>query len=470
MKRLSSFYPSVKKDVMVKDIKINSKKVSKNDIFVCVHGSKTDHHLFAYDAVENGASAVVASRNLSLNVPVILCKNTNKELVSLARKFYDYKGNIKVIGVTGTDGKTSVSIILKQLLGNSCAYMGTNGFWYKNQKKSLENTTPEAHILYKNLAFLERKKIPYVSMEVSSEALYFNRTRGVVFDGAILTNITSDHLNIHKTLDHYIACKCKLFRRVRKSGIIVLNRDDPNFYKVLPFCFGNVVTYGKDPSSDYRIVDVKLYEDKTIFTFSYLGNIYKVKSPLVGMFNVSNLLACIAYLMSCGIPYSYISKRIKNIYIPGRCEVLPFSLNNTILLDYAHTENALYSVLSFLALVKKNRLITVVGSAGGRDKTKRRGMGKVVQEYSDLVFYTMDDPRNEDPREIIEQMIDKTKKNYKIIIDRKKAIHSALRCLKRKDILIICGKGRDNYMAVFDKKIPYSDYEVVDEYFNSNKK
>lgn len=465
MKRLSSFYPSLKKDVMIKDIKINSKNVKKNDIFVCVRGSRVDHHLFLDDALKNGASAVIASKEVSTNVPVVLCKNTNKELVKFARWFYDYKEKIKIIGVTGTDGKTTVSIILKQLLGNNCAYMGTNGFWYKNQKRSLENTTPEAHILYKNLAFLEKKKIPYLSMEVSSEALYFNRTRGVVFDGAILTNITSDHLNVHKTLEHYISCKAKLFKRVRKNGIIVLNRDDPNFHSVLPFCFGNVVTYGRNSSADYRIMDVKLYDNKTIFTFSYLGNIYKVKSPLIGMFNVSNLLACIAYLMSCDIPYSYISKRIKNIYIPGRCEVLPFSLNNTILLDYAHTENALYSVLSFLSSVKKTRLVTVVGSAGGRDKTKRKGMGKVSQEYSDFVFYTMDDPRIEDPREIIEEMIDKSKNNYKVIIDRKKAIHSALKSLKNGDILIICGKGRDNYMAVLDKKIPYSDYEVVEKYF-----
>lgn len=467
MKDLSDYYGKQIPHLFIKNIKINSKEVEKNDLYVCIHGKNVDHHRFAKEAEANKAIAIIASKQIEVNIPVIYVKNTNKELVKLSKWFYGQKENLHLIGVTGTDGKTTVSTIIKQLLGNSCAYLGTNGFYYYNQKKKQENTTPELPEIYRKIAFIQEKKIPYLSMEVSSEALYYNRLKGIVFDGAILTNITSDHMNVHKTITHYVKSKCKLFQKVKKEGTILLNRDDPHYYEVLPHCFGRVFTYGRNESSTFQIKEIQLYQDKTIFSFRYENIDYTIKSPLIGIFNVYNLMVAIAYLMLQNRLLSTIKKRIPNLHIPGRCEVLKTPLKSTIILDYAHTENALRSILSFLNEIKQKRLITVVGSAGGRDKTKRRKMGQVVQQYSDLVIYTMDDPRWENPLDIIFDMLDKTKENYIILTDREKAIFYAINQLLPKDILIICGKGRDNYMAIEDKKLPYSDFEVVEKYFKS---
>ena len=372
-----------------------------------------------------------------------------------------------MIGVTGTDGKTTTASIIRDLLGKDlCGYIGTNGVEGKTFSDKLNNTTPECHLIYKYLYLFNKDNLKYVSMETSSEAFYRNRLSSFSFDVGILTNITEDHLNIHKSMDNYINSKKNLFRQIKSDGVAILNIDD-KYYDEFKDIHSNTLTYGKNPLADIYIKEVVENVSDTDITFVYKSKEYKVTSSLLGMFNVYNLMASILCLLSFNIEMDEILSRVRNINTPrGRCEFLDFNTNYKIVLDYAHTPNGLEAILNYLKNIKTNRIITVTGSAGGREKEKRCEMGRVVLEKSDIVIFTMDDPRNEDPNKIIKEMINDREGCYKIIIDRAEAINFALDHARSGDIVLIAGKGRDSYMAIGDKYIPYNDYEVIKEYFS----
>ena len=467
MKKLSELYNGYP-DILIKGIKINSKEVEDGDLFVCTKGITADRHDFIEDAVKNGAVAVVVSRDVETSVPFIKVDNTNDELPKLCAKFYDNPDElIKLIGVTGTDGKTTTSSIIRDLLGEDlCGYMGTNGVMGKTFSDKLSNTTPECHLIYKYLHLFNKDNLKYASMETSSEAFYRNRVSSFSFDVGILTNITGDHLNIHKSIDNYIDCKKNLFRQLKKDGVAILNIDD-KYFDEFKDIHPNILTYGKKLSADVYIKNVIENVNNTNITFVYKNKEYNVTSPLLGMFNVYNLMASILCLLFFDIEIEEILSRVKNINVPkGRCEFLDFDQKYKIVLDYAHTPRGLESILDYLNKIKTNQIITITGSAGGREKEKRGKMGEVVLEKSDMVIFTMDDPRNEDPNEIIKEMINDKEGNYKIIIDRREAINFALKNAKSGDIILIAGKGRDNYMAIGNEYLPYNDYDVIKEYFS----
>ena len=468
MKRLSELY-DINDDRLIKGIKINSKEVEPGDIFVCTMGVTADRHDFIDEAIKNGASAIVVSRDVGNKaVPVIKVDDTNLELRKLSAKFYDYPCNyLYMIGVTGTNGKTTVAEIIYQLLGGSCAYIGTNGKKYKGKKESIRNTCPDVDRLYKYFREFIDNGCNTVCMEASSEAFYRHRLDDIKYDIGIVTNITEDHLNIHKTIENYVDCKCQLVRQVKDEGYSILNSSDKYFDKFKREANGKIVSYGYKDSDTLKIENYTLRRDKTIITFKYNNKTYEVISPLLGSFNVDNLSSAILCLLCKGISFDEIIKRVSKIkQIEGRMEIMPFVSKYTVILDYAHTTDALYNILTFLDMVKDARIITVTGSAGGRESDKRPGMGKVVLEKSDYVIFTMDDPRYEDPNKIIDDLVsgsDKT--NYERIIDRKKAIYKALDMAEDKDIVLIAGKGRDDYMAVDDKYLPYCDYDVIKSYY-----
>jgi len=425
---------------------------------------------FIDDAIKHGASAIVVSREgiTGKSVPIIKVPDTNRELPYLCQKFYDYPDQkLKMIGVTGTDGKTTTASIIRDLLGHDlCGYIGTNGVEGKTFSDKLTNTTPECHLIYKYLYLFNKDNLKYVSMETSSEAFYRDRLSSFTFDVGILTNITEDHLNIHKTMDNYIDSKKNLFRQIKSDGVAILNMDD-KYFDEFKYIHNNTLTYGKNPLADLYIKDVMENINNTDITFVYENKIYKVCSPLLGMFNVYNLMAGILCLLSFDIEMDEILSRVKNINTPkGRCEFLDFNTDYKIVLDYAHTPKGLEAILDYLNKIKKRRIITVTGSAGSREKEKRDEMGRVVLEKSDIVIFTMDDPRDEDPNEIIKEMINNREGCYQIIIDRADAINFALAHAMCGDIVLIAGKGRDSYMAIGDEYIPYSDYEVIKEYFS----
>lgn len=468
MKKLNELY-DINDDRLIRGIKINSKEVEPGDIFVCTMGVTADRHNFIDEAINNGATAIVVSRDVGKkSVPIIRVDDTNLELRKLCAKFYDYPyDKAFMIGVTGTNGKTTVAEIIYQLLGDACAYIGTNGRKYKDKHFSIRNTTPDVDRLYKYFKEFIDNGCDTICMEASSEAFYRHRLDDIKYDIGIVTNITEDHLNIHKTIENYVDCKCQLVRQVKDDGYSILNSSDKYFGKFKKEAHSNIVSYGYKDSDTLKIENYTLKRDKTIINFKYNNKNYEVVSPLLGSFNVDNLAAAILALLCKNISFEEIINRVLNIkQIEGRMEIMPFTNKYTVILDYAHTTDALDNILTFLNMVKDARIITVTGSAGGRERSKRPSMGKVVLEKSDYVIFTMDDPRFEDPKQIIDDLIGDSKNtNYERIIDRKEAIYKALDIAEDKDIILIAGKGRDDYMAVDDKYLPYCDYDVIKSYY-----
>lgn len=469
MKKLSELYPDCGyENVLVQGIKINSKEISPGDIFVCTMGVTADRHDFIEEAIENGAVAVVVERDVKCSIPTIKVENTNLELPLLASRFYDYpEEKLEMIGVTGTNGKTTVASIIQDLMGNDiCGYLGTNGIICSKFQESIRNTTPDSDRLYGYFKRFVDNGCKCLSMETSSEAFYRNRLENLKFKVGIITNITEDHLNIHKTIENYVACKKQLVCQVREDGYSILNIDDFHYEEIQKEACGTVLTYGKQESTLQIISSVCSFYGAEV-TLKYQDQYYTFVSPLLGEFNIYNLCAAVLCLLSLGYDMSQILTRIPNITAPsGRVQFLEFGQNYHIVLDYAHTPDAFSKLYSLLDQIKKGRIITITGSAGGREKEKRAPMGKLVLEKSDYVIFTMDDPRNEQVEDIIQDLVSTSNQNnYEIIIDRKEAIHKAFEIAQKDDVVLIAGKGTDNYMAVGNQYLPYSDLEVVEEYF-----
>ena len=469
MKRLSELYPGYPDDVLISGIKINSKDVTDGDIFVCTMGVTADRHDFIDEAIKNGAKAVVVQKPVECSVPTILVENTNKELPLLASRFYDApESKLDIIGITGTNGKTTVATIIQDLIGNDiCGYLGTNGIICSKFSESIRNTTPDSDRLYGYFKRFVDSGCQILSMETSSEAFYRERLQNIKFKVGIITNITEDHLNIHKTIENYVACKQKLVMQVADDGYSILNVDDKYYDETRKLAKGTVLTYGKN-DADLQIISSMSTAKETNITIKYNGMSYNFSSPLLGEFNTYNLCAAILVLIALGYGIEDIIKRVSNIEAPhGRVEFLNYGQNYEIVLDYAHTPDAFSKLYKLLNEIKKGRIITVTGSAGGREKEKRGPMGKLVLDESDYVIFTMDDPRYEDVKDIISDLVSESdKSNYEIIVNRKEAIYRAFDMANKGDIVLIAGKGIDNYMAIEDKYLPYSDLEVIEEYFN----
>ena len=302
-------------------------------------------------------------------------------------------------------------------------------------------------------------------METSSEAFYRDRLKTFNFDYSVYTNITSDHLNIHKTLENYIECKCRLFEQTKKDGVCILNKDDKYYETVLKHCNGKVYTYGKDSNNDLQILDFKIFSNKTTIRIKYDNNEIEFTSPLLGEFNVYNLCAGLLVCLKMGYTIYELLKKVSSLKIEGRLNVVDLGQDYTIIIDYAHTTNALKNLLTFVNQIKKNRIITLTGSAGGREKEKRPKMGEVVCDLSDIVIFTADDPRDEEVIDIIHDLTSTTdKKNYIIEVDRAKAIQKALSIAQKNDIIVLAGRGNDSEIPYKGGFIHCNDFEEVKKY------
>lgn len=449
-------------DIDISSVETNSKCVIQGSLFVAVNGFFINHEEFIDDAIGRGASCIIVSEDYDkdISIPYIKVKNVNDVLFSILDKFYDnIFSKFYIVGITGTDGKTTSAIIASKITDS--AYIGTNGIYYKNYKFSTNNTTPDTVSLYKSFDKLYKLGARRVIMEVSSEALLHDRCHSINFDIACLTNVSEDHLNIHKTLDNYIKCKESLFKKVKENGFSILNSDSKYFDRFMSVSKGTIITYGEN-NSDYNISNIDLNNNS--FTIS---NKYNIKSNLPFKYNMYNI--CLAFIIGILLknnPNKLISSISKIKSIDGRTETLNFGQDYTIILDYAHTLNAIKNlVLSVKDKYKKVFVIT--GAAGGREKEKRCKIGNFLLSNTYLTIFTMDDPRFESVDSIIDDMISRsTSKNYLRINDRKDAIYKGLSLCKKSDVILIIGKGRDNYMYIEDKKIPYSDYDVIKNYFD----
>ena len=442
-----------------KRIVIDSRKVHKNNLFVCALGNY-DKKVYINSFIKK-KSLIISDLSLKHHLKV---NNPNLFLYEILDRKYDYPLiNKNLIGITGTDGKTTCATILRYMLNG--ASIGTNGVEYYKRKIEIDNTTPNLVQLFQCFHLLNKENIQNIVMEVSSESYLTNRIPYLSFDIGLFLNISKEHLDKHKSFNNYLECKRKL---LENSRICIINRDTKYFHKITKN-LSKYFTYGRK-KCDLQLLSYKLSYEKTEFKLKYQNRVYKIVTPLLGRYNIDNLMAGISCMLKKGYSMDEIIKRILRIKsIPGRMEKMDFD-NKHIMIDYAHTICATKSILKFLKKHCSKNIITVVGCAGGRYQEKRKIIGKTVLHYSEKVIFTMDDPRWENPRMIINEMIGNSRKtNYEIILNREKAIKKALKIASNDYLVLILGKGRDNYLAIKDKKIPYSDVDIINKYFqNSN--
>ena len=449
-------------DINIKGITDDSRKVKKGYLFVATHGFNVDHYDYIGDAINNGAVFIITDRKIENSFPHKIVDNINSFYKTLCKKFYDIDLSKYVfIGITGTDGKTTTATIVNRLIDNS-SYIGTNGLTINGHTTNTNNTTPCIEELYKDLKKIEEKGINTTVMEVSSEALLHDRVDDFKYDIVAFTNITGDHLNVHNGFENYVKSKLKLLDLLKKNGIVVVNGDDPVLRNIK--C-NNMYTFGFDSDNYFTITNVNYTNSKTIINVKYGDKEIIITSPLKGKYNVYNVVCSYIIGHFYGVDDSLLLDRIKRLrYIKGRSEILKFSKDYDIVLDYAHTINGIKNILDTF---NDKKIITVTGCAGGRDRKKRSIIGKLVMDKSFVSIFTMDDPRYESVDDIIDDMVGNSK-NYIRIIDREKAINYALSIADKESVVLILGKGRDNYMAIRDKKIKYCDYDIIKKYFGKS--
>ncbi len=446
-------------------IKTDSRKIEKGDTFIAIKGLYRDGHDYIEDAIENGATTIVAQHG-NYDVETIIVKDTREYLIEyLYNKYKKILNRITFIGITGTNGKTTTSYFIHQILNElniPCAYIGTIGFFLDKKEKELPNTSQDILTLYNLILYTYEKGYRYIILEASSEALVEKRFGKIPFEIALLTNITRDHLDYHKTKENYINAKKILFENLVNKKIAIINNDEENKSNFLLKENKNI-TYGIK-NGDYKIIKYNI-KNNAKFTYSYNNKKYKIKTNITGLHNIYNLLGSIALINSLGINLRNINKKVKTLSLPdGRMDIIKYK-SNKIIIDYAHTPDAIDKIISSARKITKNNIYVVFGCTGNRDKEKRPLMTNIVLSNVKKAIITNDDLHNEDEKEILNDMLkENDKSNYEVCFDRKEAIEKGIDLLSRKDTLLILGKGHEKYMIIKNKKIPFNDKKTVLEY------
>lgn len=448
------------------NIKYNSKKIEKGDTFIALR-TNNDGHNYIEDAIKNGATKVIAEYG---NYPVetIIVDNTKDYLVKyLYDTYYSEIKDLKLIGITGTNGKTTTSILIHNMLnklGRKTAYIGTNGFYIGNFIKELPNTTPEIIDIYELLIEAKKEGCEYVCLEASSHGLDQNRLKGLKFDFAVFTNLTHEHLGYHKTMENYAKAKQKLFNMLRNNKYAIINNDD-NYKDYFIVKGNNNITYSFT-KGDYYIKEYNITLSHSTFSVIHNNENYTFSTKMLGKHNIYNSLVSIIILNKIGYTFEEINKVLNTVESPiGRMENINYK-NNNIIIDYAHTPDGIENVLKTTRELKPNKIITVIGCGGGTgsDREKRSEMGNLVLTMSNKTIFTNDNPRDEDPNQIINDLLkEKANDNYIIELDRKTAIKKGIEELTNNDILLILGKGHENYQIIGSNKTHFSDKETVQE-------
>ena len=448
----------------IKGIKTNSNDIEKGDLFVCIKGVNVDRHEYIDQAIKKGAIALITAKDVEVSVPYVKVEDPNAILEDLYRDFYDNpQDKLTIIGVTGTDGKTTTTTSIQTLISSDiCGYIGTNGYSCAKFNKDTDNTTPSIDKLYQYFHEFVEAGCKYVTMETSSEAFYYQRLKNIEFEISGYTNIDSEHLNTHKTLDNYIDCKKQLFRQTKTYSI--LNSNDKHFNDVIDAA-KNPLTYGYKQTDDLYIKEYKIYPNKTDISFIYEDKQYDIVSPLLGKFNIENLSCALLICLKLGFDINNLINNISKLNIDGRMQAINLGQNFHLVVDYAHTPNGLNRLFEFLKILDVNDVIIVMGQAGERDPFKRKIVGELLVKNADHVILTYEDPRSEDIRSIIDMMLENVKDydNYEIIIDRHEAIAHAINIAKENDIVLILGKGNETYEKLKDGTIYFNDIEEAIE-------
>ncbi len=446
------------------NIKTDSRKVKKGDTFVAIKGLTVDGHDYINQAIQLGACKIVCEHG-TYSVETLVVPNTKEWLQEyIVNNYKDEVNKLKIIGVTGTNGKTTTCFLTYQLLkklGVNACYMGTIGFYYNDVKRELPNTTPEILEVYSLLIEALEHGCTYAVMEVSSHALVQKRVEGISYTVVAFTNLTEDHLDYHKTMANYLSAKKLILNQISKDGFIIVNSDD-SYHK--EFEVNNYKTLGYN-GQDYKIINYSDSTKGTLINFICNGQNLEVETNLKSKFNVYNYLTCFALLNELGFSTESLINATKDIYPPkGRCELVKVR-NGLAVIDYAHTPDAVEKIIDAFTENKKGRIITLIGCGGDRDPIKRPIMGHIATEKSDYVIFTSDNPRTEDPNKILSDItIGLKKNNYEVVLDRVEAIKKGLDMIKDNDTLLILGKGHEDYQIIGHTKYHLDDLEEVQKY------
>ena len=474
-------------DVEIHAIQYDSRKVERGDMFVAIRGGQSDGHGFISAAVSNGAIAVVVENDQSLpdsffmhaGVVKIVVSNSRRALAVISANYFGHPAQrMRLIGVTGTNGKTTTTYLIKHLLESTggmprrkVGLIGTIEYMIGDEKYPATHTTPESLEIHKLFAAMVEKSCTDVVMEVSSHSLHQDRVYGLEFTAAVFTNLTQDHLDYHGTMENYLSAKKILFDGLSLTSKAVTNADDDNGTAVVKGTKATTLTYGVVARADVSANDVSVAMTGTRFILSYQHNTIEIRSHLVGRFNVYNILAACSVGLSLGISATDVQNSVASFAsVRGRFEQIASPHGWSAIVDYAHTPDALEKCLTtirdILPADRLNTIITVFGAGGDRDKSKRSIMGKVVDTLSDVVVLTSDNPRTEDPKVIMDEVMMGIRRKENIFVDpdRRRAITKALGMAKSGDVVLIAGKGHEDYQIIGTTKHHFSDQEVVQEF------
>lgn len=448
------------------NIQTDSRKIKPNDTFVALRGISSDGHDYINKAIENGATKIIAEEG-SYSVKTILVDDTRKYLNEYLKNEYNkYLDKMTIIGITGTNGKTTTAWLLHEALnkiGHKAAYIGTIGFYIDKKICSLPNTTVDICDLYNLLMQAYEAGCKTVALEVSSHALSMGRTETISFDYTIFTNLTQDHLDYHKTMGNYALAKQLLFKNLKQNGKAIINIDDKysNYFLLEQ---NDNITYGFE-EADYSISKYEMNARGSFFVVKHKDDYFKINSPLLGRYNVYNMLAVISILVEIGCKKQDIESIIPKLSAPlGRLDITNYK-NNIIVIDYAHTPDAIEKVMSTVKEVITGKTYVVFGCTGDRDRIKRPIMTDIVSNMSDYFIITNDDPHFEDPKQIVDDMVSGfSSDKYEVCLDRQTAIIKGIELLNENDALFILGKGHEEFMIVGKEHIPFNDKNIVLEY------
>lgn len=460
-------------DMEILDLVYDSRRAAAQTAFICLTGSASDGHHYAENAYRAGCRCFFVERSLLLpdDAAVILCENTRAALAALSSAFFGHPaGKLKIIGVTGTKGKTTVTSLIYTVLnkaGFSCGVIGSNGIRFSGQYRPTLNTTPESYELQKTFRDMADAGIRYVAMEVSSQALFTYRVDGIRFDIAVFTNLSEDHIGEgeHPDFSHYKRSKMSLFRQCRFA---VMNADDPAYKEFAAACISPRLTYGIYQYADLSASAVHAYSlSNTLgisFHCKYQKNTFDCSLKMPGVFNVYNALAVIAVCTRIGVPPQTVSESLSDATVTGRFEIINALSYCTVVIDYAHNASSMKNLLETARSYHPHRIICLFGSVGGRTRGRRRELSEIAADLADFCILTSDNPNYENPADIISDMeryFDDTSCPHVSIPDRAEAIRYALHMAQSGDILLLCGKGHEDYQLINGIKVPFSEKKIV---------
>jgi len=475
-------HAAITHEVHVHQLQYDSRKIQRGDCFFAMRGTGTDGHRFVESAIRNGASVVVLEQDSALSdyfflhsgVVKVVVPDSRKALAVMSANYYNHPSRkLTMVGVTGTNGKTTTTHLVKAILeaaGQRVGLLGTIEYRIGDEVIPASHTTPESLELNELLARMANSGCQSVSMEVSSHALHQSRVYGLEFDAAVFTNLTQDHLDYHGSMEEYFRAKKMLFDSLDQDAVAITNTDDAWGMQIAASSRARTFSYGVAEHADVRATDIRLSIEGTSCTLWFKNQQTTMTTPLVGRFNVYNILAAYSTGLALGHPPDKLAAGIRSVKgVHGRFERIPSPKGWAAIIDYAHTPDALEKCLrtihDVLPREGRGRIITVFGAGGDRDRTKRSLMGGVAGQLSDIIIVTSDNPRTEDPQRIIDEIVAGIPRGAHVTqeVDRRAAIHSALRQARSGDVVLVAGKGHEDYQVIGKDKIHFSDREIVEE-------